>query len=215
MANRIMLNETSYHGAGAIKEIATEAKARAFKKAFVCSDPDLIKFNVTTKVTKVLDDAGLEYELYSDIKPNPTIQNVQHGVEAFKKAEADYLIAIGGGSSMDTSKAIGIINKFRVNRHTITRNTHNFMLLISFRQLIICLLLSVRQQSTDNQRYTHYYLVHLNPLFAIHHLLLSSHLLTNTSQNDTTIYAQRKPLPFPRNHAHYPVTRSSRNSSLP
>ena len=112
-------------------------------------------------------------------------------------------------------KAIGIINKFRVNRHTITRNTHNFMLLISFRQLIICLLLSVRQQSTDNQRYTHYYLVHLNPLFAIHHLLLSSHLLTNTSQNDTTIYAQRKPLPFPRNHAHYPVTRSSRNSSLP
>ena len=109
MANRIMLNETSYHGAGAIKEIATEAKARAFKKAFVCSDPDLIKFNVTTKVTKVLEDAGLEYELYSDIKPNPTIQNVQHGVEAFKKAGADYIIAIGGRSSMDTSKAIGII----------------------------------------------------------------------------------------------------------
>ena len=215
MANRIMLNETSYHGAGAIEEIANEAKAHAFKKAFVCSDPDLIKFGVTKKVTDILDKNGLAYEIYSDIKANPTIQNVQHGVEAFKKAEADYLIAIGGGSSMDTSKAIGIINKFRVNRHTITRNTHNFMLLISFRQLIICLLLSVRQQSADNQRYTHYYLVHLNPLFAIHHLLLSSHLLTNTSQNDTTIYAQRKPLPFPRNHAHYPVTRSSRNSSLP
>ena len=142
MANRIMLNETSYHGAGAIEEIATEAKARAFKKAFVCSDPDLIKFGVTKKVTDILDKNGLAYEIYSDIKANPTIQNVQHGVEAFKKAEADYLIAIGGGSSMDTSKAIGIINKFRVNRHTIIRNTHYFMLFISFRQLIICLLLS-------------------------------------------------------------------------
>lgn len=109
MANRIMLNETSYHGAGAIEEIATEAKARAFKKAFVCSDPDLIKFGVTKKVTDILDKNGLAYEIYSDIKANPMIQNVQHGVEAFKKAEADYLIAIGGGSSMDTSKAIGII----------------------------------------------------------------------------------------------------------
>ena len=109
MANRINLNQTSFHGAGAIKEIAAEVKVRGLKKALVCSDPDLIKFNVTTKVTKVLDDAGLEYELYSDIKPNPTIQNVQHGVEAFKKAGADYIIAIGGGSSMDTSKAIGII----------------------------------------------------------------------------------------------------------
>ena len=109
MAQRFILNGTSYHGAGAIQEIATEVKSRGFKKAFVCSDPDLIKFNVTTKVTKVLDDAGLEYELYSDIKPNPTIQNVQHGVEAFKKAEADYLIAIGGGSSMDTAKGIGIV----------------------------------------------------------------------------------------------------------
>ena len=109
MANRIMLNETSYHGAGAIGEIATEAKARAYKKAFVCSDPDLIKFEVTTKVTKVLEDAGLEYEIYSDIKANPTIENVQHGVEAFKKAGADYIVAIGGGSSMDTAKAIGII----------------------------------------------------------------------------------------------------------
>ena len=109
MANRIMLNQTSYHGAGAIQEIATEAKARGFKKAFVCSDPDLIKFEVTTKVTKVLDDAGLAYAIYSDIKANPTIQNVQHGVEEFKKSEADYIVAIGGGSSMDTAKAIGII----------------------------------------------------------------------------------------------------------
>lgn len=109
MANRIMLNETSYHGAGAIKEIATEAKSRAFKKAFVCSDPDLIKFGVTKKVTDVLDEAGLAYEIYSDIKANPTIQNVQNGVAAFKSAEADYIVAIGGGSSMDTSKAIGII----------------------------------------------------------------------------------------------------------
>ena len=109
MANRINLNQTSFHGAGAINEIAAEVKIRGLKKALVCSDPDLIKFNVTTKVTKVLEDAGLEYELYSDIKPNPTIQNVQHGVEAFKKAAADYIIAIGGGSSMDTAKAIGII----------------------------------------------------------------------------------------------------------
>ena len=109
MANRINLNQTSFHGAGAINEIAAEVKVRGLKKALVCSDPDLIKFNVTTKVTKVLEDAGLEYKLYSDIKPNPTIQNVQHGVEAFKKAGADYIIAIGGGSSMDTSKAIGII----------------------------------------------------------------------------------------------------------
>ena len=109
MANRIMLNETSYHGAGAIQEIANEAKARAFKKAFVCSDPDLIKFGVTGKVTDVLDHSGLAYEIYSDIKANPTIENVQHGVQAFKDAEADYIIAIGGGSSMDTAKAIGII----------------------------------------------------------------------------------------------------------
>ena len=109
MANRIMLNETSYHGAGAIQEIANEAKARAFKKAFVCSDPDLIKFEVTTKVTKVLEDAGLEYEIYSDIKANPTIENVQTGVAAFKESGADYFIAIGGGSSMDTAKAIGVI----------------------------------------------------------------------------------------------------------
>ena len=109
MANRIVLNETSYHGAGAIAEIANEAKARGFKKAFVCSDPDLIKFNVTGKVTKVLEDAGLAYEIYSNIKPNPTIENVQTGVAAFKASGADYIIAIGGGSSMDTAKAIGII----------------------------------------------------------------------------------------------------------
>ena len=109
MANRFMLNETSYHGYGAIKEIANEAKARAFKKAFVCSDPDLIKFNVTKKVTDILDQEGLSYEIYSDIKPNPTIENVQNGVAAFKASNADYIIAIGGGSSMDTAKAIGII----------------------------------------------------------------------------------------------------------
>ena len=109
MADRIMLNETSYHGSGAIKEIANEAKARAFKKAFVCSDPDLIRFGVTAKVTDVLEQSGLAYEIYSDIKANPTIENVQHGAEAFKAAGADYIVAIGGGSSMDTAKAIGII----------------------------------------------------------------------------------------------------------
>ena len=109
MANRIVLNETSYHGAGAIENIATEAKARAFKKAFVCSDPDLVKFGVTKKVLDVLDKAGLKYELYSDIKPNPTIENVLSGVKAFKASGADYLVAVGGGSSMDTAKAIGII----------------------------------------------------------------------------------------------------------
>ena len=109
MAQRFILNGTSYHGAGAIQEIATEVKSRGFKKAFVCSDPDLVKFGVTAKVLKVLDDNGFSYELYSNIKPNPTIENVQTGVEAFKNAGPDYLIAIGGGSSMDTAKAIGII----------------------------------------------------------------------------------------------------------
>ena len=109
MANRIVLNETSYHGAGAIQEIPGEVVKRGFKKAFVASDPDLIKFNVTSKVTDLLEKNGMAYEIYSDIKPNPTIENVQHGVEAFKKSGADYIIAIGGGSSMDTSKAIGII----------------------------------------------------------------------------------------------------------
>lgn len=110
MANRFVLNETSYHGAGAIQEIATEVKGRGFKKAFVCSDPDLIKFNVTKKVTDVLDNAVIDYEIYSNIKANPTIENVQAGVEAFKASGADCIIAIGG-SSMDTAKAIGIIIK--------------------------------------------------------------------------------------------------------
>ncbi len=109
MANRIMLNQASYHGSGAIAEIVTEAKSHGFSKAFVCSDPDLIKFQVTSKVTDLLDKEGLSYELYSDIKANPTIQNVQNGVAAFKGSGADYIIAIGGGSSMDTAKAIGII----------------------------------------------------------------------------------------------------------
>lgn len=109
MANRIVLNETSYHGAGAIKEIPAEVKTRGFVKAFVCSDPDLIKFGVTKKVTDVLEAEGLAYEIYSDIKPNPTIENVQSGVAAFKASGADYIIAIGGGSSMDTAKAVGII----------------------------------------------------------------------------------------------------------
>lgn len=109
MANRFILNETSYHGKGAISAVADEAKNRGFKKAFVCSDPDLIKFGVTKKVTDILDNASLAYEIYSDIKANPTIENVQTGVEAFKKSGADYIIAIGGGSSMDTAKAIGII----------------------------------------------------------------------------------------------------------
>ena len=109
MAQRFVLNETSYHGKGAINEIANEITARGFKKAFVCSDPDLIKFNVTSKVLAVLDKAAIPYEVYSNIKPNPTIQNVQTGVETFKKSGADCIVAVGGGSSIDTSKAIGII----------------------------------------------------------------------------------------------------------
>ncbi len=109
MAKRFVLNETSYHGKGAIAEIANEIIARGFKKTFVCSDPDLIKFNVTKKVLDVLDNAKIDYEVYSNIKPNPTIQNVQTGVEAFKKSKADCLVAVGGGSSIDTAKAIGII----------------------------------------------------------------------------------------------------------
>ncbi len=109
MAQRFVLNETSYHGKGAINEIANEITARGFKKAFVCSDPDLIKYNVTSKVLAVLDKAGIPYEVYSNIKPNPTIQNVQTGVETFKKSGADCIVAVGGGSSIDTSKAIGII----------------------------------------------------------------------------------------------------------
>ena len=109
MANRITLNQTSYHGKGAINEIVNEAKSHGWKKAFVCTDPDLIKFGVTKKVTDVLDNAGLAYEVYSDIKPNPPVENVQNGVAACKKCGADYIIAIGGGSSMDTAKAVGII----------------------------------------------------------------------------------------------------------
>ncbi len=109
MANRFVLNETSYHGKGAIASIADEAIGRGFHKAFVCSDPDLLKFGVTQKVTDILESKGLAYEIYSDIKANPTIENCQHGVDAFKASGADYLIAIGGGSSMDTAKAIGIV----------------------------------------------------------------------------------------------------------
>ncbi|MCM1104485.1 MAG: lactaldehyde reductase [Clostridium sp.] len=109
MANRFILNETSYHGAGAIQEIATEAKARGFQKALICSGPNLLKYGVTKKVTDILDAAGLGYEIYSDIKENPTIENVQNGVEAYKKAGADYIIAIGGGSPIDTAKGIGIV----------------------------------------------------------------------------------------------------------
>ncbi len=109
MANRFVLNETSYHGKGAIQEIATEVKARGFQKCFVCSDPDLIRFGITEKVTDILDAASIAYEMFSDIKANPTIENVQAGVAAYKASGADCIIAIGGGSSMDTAKAIGII----------------------------------------------------------------------------------------------------------
>jgi lactaldehyde reductase len=111
MANRFVLNETSYHGAGAIQAIAEEITGRGFQKAFVCSDPDLIQFGVTKKVTDVLDGAKIAYEIYSNIKPNPTIENVQTGVAAFKQSGADCIVAIGGGSSMDTAKAIGIVIK--------------------------------------------------------------------------------------------------------
>ncbi len=109
MYNRIVLNETSYHGKGAIKEIANEVKNKGFKKCFVCTDPDLIKFNVSSKVTNILDDANIPYEVYSKIKANPTIENVKEGVEAFKNSGADCIVAIGGGSSIDTAKAVGVI----------------------------------------------------------------------------------------------------------
>ena len=109
MANRIVLNTISYHGAGAIKEIPGELARRGYKKVFVCTDPDLVKFGVSTKVTDLLDEAGIAYSIYSDIKPNPTIKNVVDGVEAFKAAEADSIVTIGGGSAMDTAKAIGVI----------------------------------------------------------------------------------------------------------
>ena len=109
MANRFVLNETSYHGKGSIEMIVSELKARGLKKPMVCSDPDLVKFKVTEKVTKLLDEAGIEYTLNTDIKPNPTIQNVQNGVKLYKKNNNDSIIAVGGGSSIDTAKAIGII----------------------------------------------------------------------------------------------------------
>ena len=109
MANRIVLNTISYHGAGAIAEIPGELQRRGCKKVFVCTDPDLVKFGVAAKVTDLLDEAGIAYSVYSDIKPNPTIQNVTDGVEAFKAAEADSIVTIGGGSAMDTAKAIGVI----------------------------------------------------------------------------------------------------------
>ena len=109
MSNRLVLNETSYHGKGAIQEIAGEVKRRGFKKAFVCSGPTIFKHGVTKKVTDVLDQAGCAYEVYTNIKENPTIENVQNGVEEYKKSGADFIIAIGGGSPMDTAKAIGII----------------------------------------------------------------------------------------------------------
>ena len=109
MANRIMLNQTSYHGAGAIREIPAEVKANGFKKALVCCGPTLLKHGVIAKITDILDADGLAYAIFSDIKPNPTIENVVDGVKAFKAAGADYILAIGGGSAMDTAKAIGII----------------------------------------------------------------------------------------------------------
>ena len=109
MADRIVLNTISYHGHGAIENIVPELSKRGYKKAFVTSDADLLKFGVTQKVTGLLDAAGFAYSVYSDIKPNPTIENVQNGVKAFREAQADCIIAIGGGSSMDTAKAIGII----------------------------------------------------------------------------------------------------------
>ncbi|MBS5499841.1 MAG: lactaldehyde reductase [Collinsella stercoris] len=109
MANRIVLNTISYHGAGAIAEIPGELQRRGYKKVFVCTDPDLVKFGVAAKVTDLLDETGIAYSVYSDIKPNPTIQNVTDGVEAFKAAEADSIVTIGGGSAMDTAKAIGVI----------------------------------------------------------------------------------------------------------
>lgn len=107
--NRFMLNETSYHGAGAIAAIPEEIKKRAFTKVFVATDPDLVKFGIVSKVTELLDKESIAYEIFSDIKANPTIENVKNGVAAFKKAGADCIVAIGGGSSMDTAKAIGII----------------------------------------------------------------------------------------------------------
>ena len=109
MANRIVLNQISYHGKGAIQEIANELKARSMKRAFVCTDPDLLKFNVTKKVLDVLDAANFPYTVYSNVKANPTIENVQTGVKAFQDSGADCIVSVGGGSAIDTGKAIGII----------------------------------------------------------------------------------------------------------
>ena len=109
MANRIILNAISYHGKGAIEHIVSEVKQRFFKKAFICTDPGLVEHKVINKITDLLDEAELAYEIYSNVKPNPTIENVQTGVQAFKDSGADYIIAVGGGSSMDTAKAVGII----------------------------------------------------------------------------------------------------------
>lgn len=109
MAQRFVLNETSYHGKGAIEEIPNEVKARGLEKIFVVSDPDLVKFGVTNKVTDLLDKEGIPYELFTDLQANPTVKNVQNGVAKFKEAGADGIIAIGGGSAMDTAKAVGII----------------------------------------------------------------------------------------------------------
>ena len=109
MANRFVLNETSYHGKGAIKEIINEIKARGFGKVLVCVDPDLIKFGVAAKVTDLLDQAKIPYEIFSQVKANPTVANVQAGVASFKASKADAIVAIGGGSAMDTAKGIGII----------------------------------------------------------------------------------------------------------
>lgn len=109
MANRFVLNETSYHGKGAINEVVTEIRARRFRKVFVCVDPDLIKFGVSCKVTNLLDEAKIPYDVFCQVKANPTVENVQAGVESFKTSNADAIVAIGGGSAMDTAKAIGII----------------------------------------------------------------------------------------------------------
>ena len=109
MSNRIVLNTISHHGKGAINEIPAIIKARGFEKAFVCTDPDLVKFGVSAKVTDLLEAAGVAYEMFSEIKANPTIENVQAGVAAFKASGADCIVAIGGGSAMDTAKGIGII----------------------------------------------------------------------------------------------------------
>ena len=126
--NRFVLNNISYHGSGAIKEIPGELERRGYKKAFVCSDPDLVKFGVVAKVTDLLDEAGIAWELYSEIKPNPTIKNVQDGVEAYKASGADCIVTIGGGSSMDTAKGIGIIVAVPTTAGTAAEVTINYVI---------------------------------------------------------------------------------------